>query len=67
MSEEPGYSRLPVTLVVLQIIGRPSVRVRLFIHLSTITRTSVLSHRRLLLVLALLSLQAHTRSSVLLC
>ena len=42
----------------------PSVPVRLFMHLSSIIRTSVLLHRRLLPALASLSLRSHTLSSV---
>jgi hypothetical protein len=41
----------------------PSVPLRLFMHLSSIIRTSVLSPRNLLLTLALVSLRSHTRSS----
>jgi hypothetical protein len=62
-----GSPCLPVTLVVLQIIGRPSVSLRLFIHSSSFTRISVLSLRSLLPALGILSLHSHTRSSWLHC
>jgi len=62
-----GFSCLPVTLVCLEIIGRPSVPFRLFIHHSSITETFVLAHLSLVPALTLLSLRSHTLSSVMHC
>src|SRR6266567_8575374 len=54
-------------LVCLQIMGRPSIPVRLFIHIKLINIVSVLSPRHLLPMLALVSLRSQTRSSWLHC
>src|SRR5213078_3525705 len=48
-------------------MGRPSIPVRLFIHIILINIVSVLSPRHLLPTLALVSLRSHTRSSWLHC
>ena len=58
-----GCSYLPATLLYLQIIGRPSVPLRLFMKFSIINRTNVLTLGSLLSEHPHLSLSIHTRSS----